>query len=193
MRLKSLSLFVLLCSSLLALTSCGDNEHETASNQEYPQELISLARMEALNLAPTLNILDQVIINYQSWERGEINREQLAEQLAPLYPEVNKMQEDYLQFRKDTGFAQTPAVNHEAYQTGLYQGEMIRKRIINFIASASLGYPAAENILANKSAQKFDDPSLKRDFQSYISSNIEKRVSELESVLSEFKTKGLLE
>lgn len=178
MRNKVLHLVVLLLCALLALTACGDNEQKQTANHEYPQELISLAKMEAINLAPTLEVLDKVITGYQSWERGEITREQLAEQLASFYPEVNAMQDDYLQFRKDTNFAQTPAVKHEAYQEGLYQGEMIRKRLMYFIRDVS-------------DPQK-DDASLKQSFESNISANIEKRVSELEATLSEFKEQGLL-
>ena len=195
MRLKSLCVGFLLCFLMALVTACsGGNENPTPSNQtksDYPKEIISLARIESINLGTTLSILEQVESNYSKWEQGEVTRESLAEQLVPLYQEVNKIQDDYLKFCKDTDFNKSPAADHEAYQGGLYQGEMVRKRIMRFIRDTSAGYPAAEGVFP-ANAPKMDDSSLKQSYESHIASNIDKRISNLQVTLSEFEEKGLL-
>lgn len=196
--LKMLSLIIMLFMLAVFLFACGDNKEQpkseiknTVTNEDYPKEIIALAKLEASNLHQTLSILDQVTFNYNRWEQGSITREHLAEQLAPLYPKIKTIQDSYLQFRKDTNFAKTAAVNHEAYQKGLYQGDMIRKRIMHIIQDVSVGYPAAQGVFS-VDGPKVDDYSIKQSFENNIHSNIDKRVAKLQAILAEFDSKGLL-
>lgn len=199
---KMLCITVFLCALMTSLAACGSDTSKEQQPQpvakstmkagDYPQEIIALAKMESASLDKTLPLFNQLKASCSSWDKGLINREQLAEELAPIFPKVKAMQDEYLKFRKDTNFAKTPAVQHEAYQEGLYQGEMIRSRIMHFIQFACIGYPAAKNISPMPNIPKLETNELKESYNNQIYTSCSKRIIELQDKLIEIEKSGAL-
>ncbi len=156
----------------------------------YPPELIQLAKWEAIKLEETLSYLKQIKSSYTKWEKGEITRAQLANELIPIYKKVKKMKDEYKTLRSEINFAQSEAVNHKDYQSALYQGGIVRNHILSFTSSVCLGYPAAKGTLANLPPEK--DDFIKELYESQIEFGCPKRIKILYEKLLELKKKGVL-